>query len=178
VRRQLDEANRAFTYRGEPIDPRAVQELRVWISDAEPGPVAIDLAGTHRTNRYFGEYTRDGNGRTVIDLDTTEAGPRKDGSRGWFAYRRLGTLSGGVHVLEIAESGGGSGVFTSLLLVQFAVDFEYDERGARKHRLVMRRLGEIGLGDRYAGTVTVTSRAIEIGADQRTGETARVIRFP
>lgn len=49
VQRQLGEANRAFTYRGEPINPRAVQELRVWIFDAEAGPVAIDLAGTHRT---------------------------------------------------------------------------------------------------------------------------------
>jgi hypothetical protein len=178
LRRDLAEANRALTYRGAPINPRAVQELRAWLSDSEPGPVAVDLAGTHETNRYFGRYARDPSGRTVIDLRTTVVGPRDDADRGSFSYRRVGTLPGGIHVLETAESGGGSGVFVSLLLVQFAVDWEYDERGARKPRLVMRRVGEIALGDRYGGTVTVKGRTIEIGPDQRNAETPRVIRFP
>lgn len=178
IQAQLDEANRDFTYKGKPINPLAIQELGMWLSDTLPGPVAIDLAGTYETNRYFGEYTREKDGTVTINLNTTNPTASKDDNKGWFSYRRIGTLPNRIQVLETAASGGGSGIFMSLLLVQFAADYEYGEDGARRDRVVIRRTGEFGLGDRYQGTVTIKGNTIEIGADARVGgEKPRTIRI-
>jgi hypothetical protein len=176
TRAQLDEANRAFTYRGTAINPRAIQDLEGWLSDSEPAVVTIDLAGTYKSNRYFGEYTRQADGSVVIDLRTAELNPRDDERYGTFTYKRLGTLPGGIHVLETWDSGGGPAVFTHLLLVRFEAQFEYDEHGKRKDQVVIRRMGEIVLGDRYRGIVTVQGNTVRITAGGAFPQGA-VIRF-
>jgi hypothetical protein len=165
VSQLLAEANRDFAYRGQPINPRAVQELLSWISDSLPGPVSIDLAGTWNSNRYFGEFARRAGGDVFIDLKTAQVGPAAD-NPGWFAYRRIGTLTSGVHVVETWENRGGSGVFTNLLLVRFVVDQEHSS-GERRQRLLMVRVGEEPLGDRYSGEVVVKGNVITIAAGGR-----------
>jgi hypothetical protein len=167
--KQLDEANKSFTYKAKPINPRAVNELLVWISDSvdEPGPIAIDLSSTYDTNRYYGAFKKENDGAIFIDLTTVDAYCRKEDlcPAGYFSYKRLGTLKDGVHVLETWDGGGGSGVFTCLLLIKFSIDFEYTENGSRRYRLAMQRLGEIPLGDRYGGHITIQTgdNTIRIG---------------
>jgi hypothetical protein len=168
----LAEVNGAFTYRGEPINPRAVLDLLSWISDSLPGPVAVDLAGTWDSNRYYGKAERRPDGSIRLDKRTTEVGPPSAANPGWFEYRRLGTLASGVHVLETWDNGGGSGIFTNLLFVKFSVDQEHTGDG-RRQRLVMTRLGEEPLGDRFDGSVRIKGNVIEIGANPRTGAAAR-----
>jgi hypothetical protein len=172
----LSEANRAFTYRGEPINPLAVKELLSWISDSLPGPVAVDLAGTWQSNRYYGQAQRRPDGSVHIDMKTTSPSPAAGADAGWFEYRRVGTLASGVHVLETWDNGGGSGVFTSLLFVKFVVDQEQTS-GARRQRLVMMRLGEEPLGDRYGGAVRARGNTVEIGAGGRGGAKARALNL-
>jgi hypothetical protein len=163
---QLREANRSFTYKGKPINPRAVNELLVWISDGvdEPGPVAVDLNGTNDTNRYYGAYNKDKDGSITIDSKNISP-KREDQQEGYFSYNRLGTLQNGIHVLETWENSGGTGVFTNLLLVKFSTDFEYRQNGSRRYRLLMQRMGEIPLGDRNGGQVAIqaSSNTIRIG---------------
>jgi hypothetical protein len=173
IARLLAEANRDFAHRGQPINPRAVQELLSWISDSLPGPVSIDLAGTWNSNRYFGEFARRAGGDVFIDLKTTQVSPGGD-SPGWFAYRRIGTLTSGVHVVETWENGGGSGVFTNLLLVRFVVDREHSS-GEPRQRLLMVRVGEEPLGDRYDGEVVVKGNVVTIAAGGRNGAKARTL---
>jgi hypothetical protein len=170
---RLAEANRDFTYRGIPISLRAVKELLSSPSDSVPGPVAIDLEGTWHSNRYFGEFPRRPHDRVYIDWRTTELKP-PSGDPGWFAYGRVGTLPSGVHVLETWDNEGGSGVFTSLLLVRFTVDEEQSD-GGRRQRLVMLRVGEVTRADRYDGTIRVHGHVVEIGADRRSGTKERVL---
>src|ERR1044072_8580339 len=155
---QLSEANRSFTYRNKPIHPLAVKELLVWMSDAidQPGPIAIDLHGTYDTNRYYGEAKKDHDGSISIGID----------NEGYFGYQRLGSLKDNLQVVETWENTGGSGVFTNLLLIKFNIDYEYDEQGSRRYRLVMQRMGEIPLSDRYSGKITIQPQdnSIRIGA--------------
>src|SRR5215831_14816564 len=70
LQRQLKEANDAFTFNSEPINPRVVQDLMTWLSDGGPGPVAVDVEST-RSNRYFGEFKRGSEGDVTVDLATT-----------------------------------------------------------------------------------------------------------
>jgi hypothetical protein len=175
VAQLLVEANRDFSYRGQPINPRAVQELLTWTSDSLPGPVSIDLAGTWNSNRYFGEFARRPTGDVFIDLKSAQVVPSGE-NPGWFAYRRVGTLASGVHVVETWVNGGGSGVVTSLLLVRFAVDQEHSA-GERRQRLLMVRVGEEPLGDRYGGEVVVKGNTVSIASDRRVGIAARTLTF-
>jgi hypothetical protein len=54
-----------------------------------------------------------------------------------------------------------------LLLIKFGIDFEYEDDGSREDRLVVQRLGEVFLNDRYGGKITVQPRdnTIRIGPD-------------
>jgi len=176
VQRQLKDANGSFTFDGAPINPLALKELTTWESDSYPGPIAVDLDGTSHSNRYFGEYAKTPQGSVRIDMRTTKVVPSAE-NEGWFSYERIGTLTNGIHVVETSDNGGGTGVFKSLLLIRFAVDFEYTDTGARRDRVVMKRLGEVTLGDRYGGTVTVKGNAVEIAADRKSGREKQVLRF-
>ena|ERR1051326_780489 len=165
---ELKEATQRFTFRGKPTNPLAIRDLLSLLTDEYPGPVAIAMEGTTEI-RYFGGLT---------------AKPKTDGSiwtnledGGYFGYQRLGVLANGIQVLKTWESGGGSGIFTSLLLVSFRIDEEYTEDGSRSQLVLVRR-GEIGLGDRYDGEVQVSANSIMVGADKRKGgRPARIIRL-
>lgn len=163
LRRQLEELNRSFTYQGKPIHPRAIQDLVAWVSDALPGPVAVDVEGAYRNNRYFGDYELKKDGLVFIDLSQNPLD-----QEGSFAYERLGKLANGLHVLRTFANSGGTGVFQSLLLVECLIDFEYKNDGSRRSLLVIKRRGEFALGDRYSGTIKLepAENAILIGSDK------------
>ena len=162
LRRQLSELNGSFTYRGKAIHPRAIQDLVAWTADPRPGPVAVDVAGSFDSDRYFGEYETRKDKSVFINL------AQKILEReGWFAYRHLGRLANGYHVLRTYENGGGTGIFGNLLLVECLIDFEYGEGGTRRQFLVLKRRGQFNLGDKYAGKIRLLpeKNTILIGAD-------------
>jgi hypothetical protein len=180
LREQLKEANEHFSFRGKPINPLAVHELLPWLSDKLPGPVAIDIAGTYGSNRYAGQYTKEKDGTVSIDLKDPDRSSAGDAATaGYLRYKRLGVLANGIHVLRTWENAGGSGLFNSLLLVRFVVDYEYTGDGSRRYRLVLWRVGECTLGDRYGGSIEVRSQAnsIRIGADGRNVKKPRVLHL-
>ena len=168
----LAEANRDFTFAGEPINPRAVHDLLPWRSDALPGPVAVDVEGARRSRRYAGEVEH-GESGAVRALVETRPGQRAE----VYEYVRLGTLPGGLHVLRVTARGtSASDGFVALLVIRFSIEREYQDEEWRA-RLVMTRVAEVSLPDRYEGDITVSSRGIAIGADRRSGTKARTVRF-
>lgn len=134
------------------------------MSDPLPGPLAIDVAGTFETNRYFGEYDKQENGLISVDL-----AQRYIEDQGSFSYKHLGRLANGYHVLHIYDWGGGSGVFECILLVEALIDSEHYDDGRRRSQLVLRRRGEFGIGDRYDGVIKVDAKrnTITVGPDKR-----------
>jgi hypothetical protein len=164
IQLRLDEANTRFTYEGDPIHPLAVRDLLSHLLDPAPGPVSVDLAGTRGrrgwSNRYFVE-------KISIEPDGTVRVSKVPG--GWFAYRRLGAVRSGTHVVQTWDSGGGSGVFTNLVFLKFVLDVDFQgttsEQFVARPMLLMRRVGEFGLGDRYGGTIVVREDTVEIAAD-------------
>lgn len=180
LRKQLKEANEQFTFRGKPINPLAVHDLLPWFSDKLPGPVAIDVAGTFGSNRYSGPYTTAKDGTVSIDLKEPGRSSAGDAAyAGYFKYQRLGRLANGIQVLRTWENAGGSGLFNSLLLARFVVDYEYAGDGSRRYRLVLWQVGESVLGDRYGGAIELQARAnsIRIGADGRNVKKPRVLHL-
>ena len=154
----LREADRSFTFRGEPINPVMLNDLLPWLSDALPGPAAVDIAGGG--NRYSAEIKAPGKG---VVRATWKDGEGEQS----FEYRHLGVLANGMHVLRTEASAGGSGVFTNLLLVRFLVDAEYTDGGTLRSRVIMLRTGSFTLGDRYDGSIKVEPNRISIGPGGR-----------
>jgi uncharacterized protein len=163
---RLKEANERFTYRSKPINPMAIAELLPLLSDNLPGPVAVDVEGsTENTNRYYADVT-------VTKDRIVKASRKEKDEEVTFMYRKLGALRNGLHVLETWANYGGSGTFTSVVLVKFFLDTEYVSGGITRERLILMRAGEYN----HTGTIEVGPDMITFGPPGGRGQ-PRVIVF-
>ena len=153
----LDRANRDFAYAGGPVHPRLVQEFEGWLSDGGAITLAVDVRAAHGTDEYS-EPVR-------ASAGWVECRYEADGRPQSYAYRRLGTMSDGTHVLETAWNGGGSGTFTQLVFVRFTVEpLSHNQRDdADSYRLVMKCVRDFPLGDRDDGVIEVSADRVRIG---------------
>jgi hypothetical protein len=173
IQNQLAEANEQFVFNGKSINPLGVKLLMCWISDTVPGSASIYLDAVNGpSNQFFATYDKDPQGKVSVDLE------QDNKPAGYISYIHLGRLANGIHVLKVIENSGGSGVWTDLLLVSFSIVREYQEDGSQAYRLVMKREGNISLGDRYNGTVDIQPHKIVIGADSSNKDhKPRIINF-
>jgi len=152
------QAGAGFTFNGKPIHPGCLSEMRALLSDSLPANVVVDLEGCgYGTNRHFGNVTAE------KGLVTWKEEGREGGHNGapTFAYRHLGVLANGVHVVQTFESGGGSGIFESLLLLRFENDRAFEEDHYRR-RPLLKLVGERSLGDRAETEIHLKGNEITI----------------
>lgn len=149
---QLDETNAKFTYKGKPIHPFLIGKFYNWLSDSRPPIVTtVDVAASFDTNEYplstiekrgawwFTEKKEDLGGITTQES---------------YGYHWLGKLANGYHVIEVGYSGGGSGFFEELMLIEFSEGTIM--WGSKKEKqLLMTVVGTYTLGDRYEGDIKV-----------------------
>jgi hypothetical protein len=142
------------------VHPRIVEELVGWLSDSAAAITSIDLRAGNDSNRFFGAFEiRTGGDGTWVE--------QRHADGGYFAYRHVATTPAGTHILRCAWSGGGTGTFNSILLVAVEADTVLDGSAKRfRTRLLLRSVGSIGLGDRYAGRVTYGNGVLRVGADE------------
>ncbi|HQH26969.1 MAG TPA: hypothetical protein PLP17_06195 [Oligoflexia bacterium] len=162
VEEQLAIADKDFLYDDALINPLGIKLFLSWMSDNGPsGTTTINLEGVGRhTNQFSAKYAKDKNGWVSVGKQD------EDAAKGWFSYRHLGRLANGCHVLETQLNEGGSGIFKNLLLVRFSIHKEYKKDGEFSKYLVLTRVGEFALGDRYNGKITVKPSEIVIGDDK------------
>lgn len=156
---------------GDPtISPRIIQDMSTWLSDGGDQVVGINVMESMGANRYYGDFEIDQFGR----VEYRDVG--HDGTvNGSFSYQHIGRTASGIHVLETTESGGGSGRFRSILLLRLAMESAADtsswyadtQNVAIKPRsvLVIKKLGEFSLGDRWDGDLSVQGDTLLIGKD-------------
>lgn len=172
IQERLEEANKFFTYDGKPLNPHAVQQLA---GNENFTPIAMEIySDSYATGDYVANKVDDG---IFHSVDWTENGYQF--YRGYFHY---GMLDNGIHVVEVSESTGGTMVAKNLVLCKFIADSVYDENGHKKERLTLMSVGNIVLGDRYAGKITLKGNEIHIASNenelQQSGLSAsRVLKF-
>ena len=163
-----------FSFAREPyINPKIIQDFSTWISDKGDQVVAINVLESQDSNRYFGDVqvrkTDGQNPFVYLETTTVENG---ETNRQEFGYNYVGMTKSGVHVLYTSDWGGGSGVFKNLLLLAFEYDngigYDWDKREIRSDgkRLLLKKLGEIPLGDRWDGELKVEGNSIFVGKDK------------
>lgn len=147
------------------VHPKVIEDLSTWLSDSGDQVVAINLLDSQGSNRYHGEVlTRERPGEAPF-VHVREGAVM-------FGYRHVGTTTSGVDVLLTSDCGGGTGVFVNLMLVRFdrdrglAADWTKGVVRPTRPRLLIRKLGEIPLGDRWSGRLEVRGNDILVGRDE------------
>lgn len=151
------QANQAqdLAYRGNPVHPAIVRALLTDLADPLPTVAAIDLEGATRGNVCHAKVQERDGGWIYI-------GDSREDRSGWFMYRQLGVTPGGIHVVQTALSGGGSGVFCDLLFLKLEEQNETYQGKVRRQEL-LKRVGSYGLGDRDDGIVALEGRRVIVG---------------
>ena len=149
--------------REEYIHPLVVRELLGWLSDHGETIVSVDLVSANRSNRFFGDFSvREKNHRIAVEWTTDR--------REFFRYSQIATSPSGVHIVQCWDCGGGSGVFTRIVMLALECDraLVHDAAGAvsTRERVLLKTLGSLHLGDRYDGEVKYQNGSLVIGPDQ------------
>lgn len=169
----VTEAQKHFTYKGEPIPP-------FFLAAFHGGPEADDFWLRPMGNRIScvvveglfvkgdGSYAgleiddrRNDGGFVSFDLPSDESlGPR---GAGWLAYRFIGTTPSRVTVLEYVGNTGGSGTIPGVLFIRFEMETIGATKGEKQGRLIMRFLGEESWGDRVYRDVKLNGNSLWLG---------------
>lgn len=149
--------------RKEFIHPFILEDLVGWLSDTNDQVIAVDIMGANRSNRYWGPVSSN-------VINPTDPYPlvkaQRDGSKAYFAYQYVSCSFSGIHIVRTWRSGGGSGIFSSLLLVTLSDEsaMTIDVDGSRKaDRFVIKKMATITLGDRYNGRISYRYGILTVG---------------
>jgi len=145
--RDLESARYSFI-NPEFINPGILEDLSGWISDHGDQIVSINITESNKSNRYHGTTTiEESDGYPIVTSSTEE---------GWVSYQYIGCSFSGVHIIQTWRNGGGSGIFTNILLVTLSLDSSLESNGTshtKNSRFVIKLVGSMPLGDRYQGNV-------------------------
>jgi hypothetical protein len=161
----LDEVRASFTIGGKPIPPEIFADFGdAVMSDNRPIVVTIDANAAIDSNRYFDPIET--KGRWVEQAKPGSGsfnGPER------IAYEFRAATANGLLVLLVAWSGGGSGTFYYLNIVDAAEVPAFDEDGSTYSRLNLTLVRTYILGDRWEGDVTISGNSVRIVTDSSLG---------
>lgn len=148
----------SFT-QNEYVNPLIIEELIGWISDPHETIVSIDLTSANNSNRFSEKYSV----KNISGVDWVLNDRKQEG---FFQYRHLGVSPSGIHILYCCSSGGGSGIFHSVVFLVLQKDnailFDEINQLETRERVLLKTLGGIPLGDRYCGYVSYKDNILHI----------------
>ena len=161
----LDEVRKSFTIGGKPIPPEIFADFGdAMMSDSRPIVVTIDANAAIDSNRYADPIKT--NGRWV---EQVKPGSGSFNGPETMSYEYRGVTSNGLLVVLTAYSGGGSGTFTYLHILDAASNRAFDEDGSSYSRLDLTLERTYILGDRWEGDVSVSGNSVRIVTDASLG---------
>jgi hypothetical protein len=166
-----------YSFTREPfINPKIIEDISTALSDEGDQVVAINLTESQESNRYS---------ETIISRWQDSEHPfvgykgeksEYDSRPPAFSYQYIGTIDSNIYVLRTSDGGGGSGIFENLILVTIEKDYglgsyfgdnNYKDTISLDHeRTLIKKIGEIPLGDRFQGELQVKGNKIFIGNDE------------
>ncbi len=154
----LADVRQNFTIGGKPIPPEIFDDFGdASLSDAKPIVVVIDVLAAIGSNRYADEIRKNGDW-----VEQQKPGPGGINGPESIAYEYRGAAANGLLVVLAAWSGGGSGTFYWLHLLDVRPARAFDEDGSTYDRLDLALIRSYALGDRWKGDIRIEGNAIRI----------------
>ncbi len=150
----LAELRHAFTVHGQPIPPEIFRDFGDGdLADSAGGIwVTVDVEAATGSNLYADD----------IKGEKGYYAQKKAGRDEATGYRFIGATDNGLLVVVADWSGGSSGDFYTLHILDVAAVRTFDDEGKIGRRILLTNLRSIALGDRWDGDVTVARNAIRI----------------
>jgi hypothetical protein len=168
----LKELRQTFTQQGKAVPPEVFGDFGDSdMADSGNIRVTIDLLAAMGSNLYADETAISPDGWVAQKKEVEDgAGKLTQVMR----YKFNGVAQNGLLVVTAAFSGGGSGDFVTLHILDASASRGFDSEGKRTDRLNLTIIRSIPLGDRWNGSVKVAGNKIEIattsgGGDRRPG---------
>ena len=187
----LECARERFYFGGFPVHPLIVRELMSLPSDGGDEVVAVNLSDAQGSNRYccLGEFDiLEEGGILRVDLDFQRHYGAEEKSAAecvngcWFSYSRIGTDDDGAQILVVRQRTGGTGIFSSLLVLrvrEYGLGLSADPDGGSYRvgggesgsRILLEKIGEVPLGSGARFAVRLSGVIAEAE-----GESVRIVR--
>jgi hypothetical protein len=153
----IAEAHRTFTINGKPIPPEIFRDFGDGdLADSGSIWVTVDIKAATGSNLYFADIKQ--NGRWISQRKT---GTKSDTVEET-AYSYYGTTQNGLLVVLASYSGGGSGDFITLHILDIAGARALDLEGKIYERINLTNVGGIALGDRWNGDIRIQKNTIRV----------------
>jgi len=161
----LDELRATFTIGGKPVPPEVFGDFGDAImSDNRPIVVTVDALTAVDSNRYADPIKTNGRWVEQIKLGSGSFnGPET------MSYEFRGATANGLLVFLAAWTGGGSGTFYYLHILEAASNHAFDEDGSTYSRIDLTLVRTYTLGDRWQGDVSISGNSVRIVTDSSLG---------
>jgi hypothetical protein len=153
----ITEVRRTFTIDGKPIPPEIFRDFGDGdLADTGPIWVTVDVKASIGSNLYFDDIKQDG--RWVNQRKTNSKGEMLEET----GYAYYGATENGLLIVLASYSGGGSGDFISLHILDIASSRGFDLEGKVYERINLTNIGSIALGDRWDGEIAIEKNTVRV----------------
>jgi len=147
------EVRQKFTLDGNKIPPEIFRDFGDGdLADSGNIWVTVDVKAAIGSNLYFDEIKQGGSWINQKKATSNEA----------TGYTYFGTTENGLLVVLAAFSGGGSGIFIHLHILDVAAAPGFDFDGNLYQRINLTNLRTIPLGDRWDGEISIEKNTITV----------------
>jgi hypothetical protein len=151
----IAEARKSFTLHGKPPPPEIFRDFGDGdLADSGAIWVTVDLLAAIGSNLYDDDIS--GAKGWISQKKAAKSGEETT------AYKYVGATENGLLVVLAAFSGGGSGDFVTLHILDVAAGRGFDPDGKPYSRINLTNLRNVPLGDRWDGEVTLVRNQIRI----------------
>jgi hypothetical protein len=152
------EVRHTFTVDGKPIPPEIFRDFGDGdLADSGPIWVTIDVNAATGSNLYYDDIKKDGQW-----FGQKETSPKAGTEAAETGYSYYGATENGLLVVVASYSGGGSGNFITLHILDLAPARAFDLEGKVYDRLNLTNVRSVPLGDRWNGEIKIEKNTIRV----------------
>jgi hypothetical protein len=153
----IAEVRRSFTLNGKTIPPEIFRDFGDGdLADSGSIWVTVDLKAATGSNLYFDDIVQTGRWFSQKKTNT------KTGVEEVTGYSYYGATENGLLVVLASYSGGGSGDFITLHILDIAVARAFDLEGKIYDRIDLTNIRSVALGDRWNGEIRIEKNAVRV----------------
>jgi hypothetical protein len=155
------EVRKSFTINGKPIPPEIFRDFGdADLADSSDSMwITVDVLAATGSNRYYDDITEDHGAYT-------QKPACKQSSCEETGYLYIGSTENGLLVVLASYSGGGSGDFETLHILDLAAAQGFDNDGKPYARINLTDIRNVVLGDRWSGKVTIAKNTIHLATER------------